>query len=129
MHRAQQRDAVNQAKFYFRRGVFTPTSSRATSGVVTPDIPKLSSPSAASSNNAITNGFQNWYNGRPKQRVMKNYFPSPPPPDEGFTGGNVSEEYAEFTMDEIINGRVRHALSLPYRSVLIAIADTGAWKG
>lgn len=105
MRRAQQRDAVNQAKFYFRREIFTPASSRATSGVVTPDIATRSRPpSAASSNNGITNGH---HNGRPKQRVMENCFPLPPLPDEGLAGGNVGEEYAEYTMDEIINGRVR----------------------
>jgi glutamate--cysteine ligase catalytic subunit len=120
MRRAQQRDAVNQAKFYFRRSVFTPTSSRATSGVVTPEIPKLPRPSCSTTSsldNGITNGLQTDHNGRPKQRVMENCFPSPPLPDEGFIGGNVSEEYAEYTMEEIINGRVRHRypLHIPYR--------------
>jgi glutamate--cysteine ligase catalytic subunit len=37
MRRAQQRDAVNQAKFFFRREIFTPASSRATSGATTPN--------------------------------------------------------------------------------------------
>ncbi|KAI0256364.1 glutamate-cysteine ligase catalytic subunit [Lactifluus subvellereus] len=103
MRRAQQRDAVNQAKFYFRREVFTPVSSRTTSGVTTPDVAtRPCASSAASSDNGITNGH---HSGRPKQRVMENCFPSPPLPDEGLAGGNVSEEYAEYTMDEIINGR------------------------
>ncbi|KAH9979030.1 gamma glutamylcysteine synthetase [Lactifluus volemus] len=89
MRRAQQRDAVNQDRFYFRRSVFTPTSSRATSGVVTPESPKPPRPcsTASSLDNGITNGLQNDH-----KDVQSN-------------GGNVSEEYAEYTMEEIINGR------------------------
>jgi len=56
--------------------------------------------------NGITNGFHgNHNNGRPKQRVMENCFPPLPLPEEGLVGGNVKEEYGEYTMDEIINGR------------------------
>lgn len=108
MRLAQQRDAVNQAKFYFRREIFTPTSSRATSGVATPDLPRLADPCyVPPSTDGITNGFHNNHsNGRPKQRMMENCFPPLPLPDEGLVGGSVKEEYGEFTMDEIINGRV-----------------------
>jgi len=109
MRRAQQRDAVNQAKFYFRREIFTPTSSRATSGAATPDIPGAS---VASSTNGITNGFHSNHNGRPKQRMMENCFPPLPLPDEGLVGGSVKEEYGEYTMDEIINGRVNKFFTL-----------------
>jgi glutamate--cysteine ligase catalytic subunit len=109
MRRAQQRDAVNQARFYFRREVFTPASSRATSGAATPDI---SSYPDASSTNGMANGFVNDQgNGRRKQRVMENCFPPPPLPDEGFVSGSVKEEYDEYTMDEIINGRVNRLQS------------------
>jgi hypothetical protein len=110
MRRAQQRDAVNQARFYFRREVFTPASSRATSGTVTPDITALPRPCAdASSTDGMGNGFYNdQSNGRRKQRVMENCFPPPPLPDEGLASGSVKEEYGEYTMDEIINGRVSH---------------------
>jgi hypothetical protein len=104
MRRAQQRDAVNQARFFFRREVFTPTSSRATSGAASPDITATRDPS---STNGTANGFHNdHHSSRRKQRVMENCFPPPPLPDEGYTSGNVKEEYAEYTMDEIINGRV-----------------------
>ncbi len=108
MRRAQQRDAVNQARFYFRREVFTPTSSRATSGTATPDITAHPHPcSGVSSTNGIANGFHNDQgNGRQKQRVMENCFPPPPLPEEGFMSGSVKEEYGEYTMDEIFNGRV-----------------------
>jgi hypothetical protein len=110
MRRAQQRDAVNQARFYFRREVFTPASSRATSGTVTPDITAFPRPCAdASSTDGMGNGFYNdQSNGRRKQRVMENCFPPPPLPDEGLVSGSVKEEYGEYTMDEIINGRVSH---------------------
>jgi len=109
MRRAQQRDALNDAKFYFRREIFTPTSSRATSGAATPEVTPSSDPcSVVSSLQQLTNGFGNGHhNGRRKQRVMENCFPPPPLPDEGLVGGNVNEEYGEYTLDEIINGKVR----------------------
>ena len=122
MRRAQQRDAVNQAKFFFRREIFTPASSRATSGATTPNDDSVSSRPCSSlltgpdAENAgipapLPNGTTtNGRNGRrPKHRVMPNCFPPPPAPtpeEGGIAGGSVSEEYAEYTMDEIINGRV-----------------------
>jgi len=106
MRVAQQRDAVNQAKFYFRRDIFTPTSSRATSGAATPELHRPDPCCPPSSANGMANGFHNNdSNGRPKQRVMANCFPPLPLPDEGLVGGSVKEEYGEYTMDEIINGR------------------------
>jgi len=107
MRRAQQRDAVNQAKFYFRREIFTPTSSRATSGAVTPEIIPASSHCSVPppSTNGIANGFHGNHNGRRKQRMMENRFPPLPLPEEGLMGGNVNEEYGEYTIDEIINGK------------------------
>ncbi|KAI0268852.1 glutamate-cysteine ligase catalytic subunit [Gloeopeniophorella convolvens] len=112
MRRAQQRDAVHQSKFYFRREVFTP-ASRVNSGAATPmsrtssssGAPSPTSPNGANGTNGATNGFHAPQHHYPKQRVMPNCFPPPPPPDEGLPGGSVSEEYAEYTMDEIINGR------------------------
>jgi glutamate--cysteine ligase catalytic subunit len=113
MRRAQQRDAVNQARFYFRREVFTPLSSQATSPAATPDVTAVPCPSSdASSTNGMADGIHNdQSNGRRKQRVMENCFPPPPLPDEGFMSGSVKEEYDEYTMDEIINGRVNHLKS------------------
>jgi glutamate--cysteine ligase catalytic subunit len=110
MRRAQQRDAVNQARFYFRREVFTPAASRATSGTATPDISAVPRRCPdASSTIGMANGFDSdQSNGRRKQRVMENCFPPPPLPDEGLVSGSVKEEYDEYTMDEIINGRVNH---------------------
>jgi glutamate--cysteine ligase catalytic subunit len=113
MRRAQQRDATNRAKFYFRREIFTPTSSRATSGAATPDIIAPSSPcSVPPPTNGIANGFHgNNHKDRPKQRVMENCFPPLPLP-EGVVGGNVKEEYGEYTMEEIINGKVSDSFPL-----------------
>ncbi|KAI9434747.1 glutamate-cysteine ligase catalytic subunit, partial [Russula earlei] len=92
MRRAQQRDAVNKARFYFRREIFTPTSSRTTSGAATPDITNPCDPhSVVSSLNGLTNGVGNHDKRRKKRR--------------GLVGGNVKDEYVEYTMDEIINGR------------------------
>ena len=114
MRRAQQRDAVNQARFFFRREVFTPTSSRTTSGAASPDIAATRD---ASSTNGTANGFQNDHgNSRRKQRMMENCFPPPPLPEEGSMSGSVKEEYAEYTMDEIINGRVK--ISKPHTARL-----------
>lgn len=114
MRLAQQRDAVNQAKFYFRREIFTPTSSRATSGAATPELHRSDPCCIPPSTNGITNGFhEDHSSGRPKQRVMENCFPPLPLPDEGLVGGSVKEEYGEYTMDEIINGRVGNRYFTP----------------
>jgi len=106
MRRAQQRDAVNQAKFFFRREIFTPASSRATSGATTPD--DESRPGTDAGTPATMNGTsRQGPNGRGKHRVMPNCFPPPPAPtpeEAGAASRSVSEEYAEYTMDEIING-------------------------
>jgi glutamate--cysteine ligase catalytic subunit len=124
MRRAQQRDAVNQAKFFFRREIFTPASSRATSGATTPDDddafsrPSSTGADTPAPSNGTTNGSQKVHNGRPKHRVMANCFPPPPaPPQEEEGGASVSEECVEYTMDEIINGRVSEL------SLSAAIAD------
>lgn len=114
MRLAQQRDAVNQAKFYFRREVFTPTSSRATSGAATPEFHRPDPCGIPPSTNGIANGSHDDHsNGRSKQRVMENCFPPLPVPDEGLIGGSVKEEYGEYTMDEIINGRVGNRYFTP----------------
>jgi glutamate--cysteine ligase catalytic subunit len=48
---------------------------------------------------------------------MENCFPPLPLPEEGLVGGNVKEEYGEYTMDEIINGKVnKFYLFLPSSS-------------
>ncbi|KAH8977767.1 glutamate-cysteine ligase catalytic subunit [Lactarius hatsudake] len=110
---------ISKAKFFFRREIFTPASSRATSGATTPDddaafsrpfsttdVGAGADAGSPAPSNGATNGFQQHHGSRPKRRVMANCFPPPPPPlEEEATGGSVNEEYAEYTMDEIINGR------------------------
>ena len=109
MRRAQQRDAVNQAKFFFRREIFTPTSSRATSGATTPNDDSRPSSTVPTSADVTNGSSQRGRNGRGgKHRVMPNCFPPPPEPtpeEAEAAGGSVSEEFAEYTMDEIVNGR------------------------
>ena len=109
MRRAQQRDAVNQAKFFFRREIFTPTSSRATSGATTPNDDSRPSSTVPTSADVTNGSSQRGRNSRGgKHRVMPNCFPPPPEPtpeEAEAAGGSVNEEYAEYTMDEIVNGR------------------------
>lgn len=87
--------------------VDSPASSRATSGAASPNITALTYTSSdASLTNVTTNGtYSDRSNRRKKQRVMDSCFPPPPPPDVGLSE-SVKEEYAEYTMEEIINGRV-----------------------
>ncbi|KAI0066042.1 glutamate-cysteine ligase catalytic subunit [Artomyces pyxidatus] len=88
MRRAQQRDAVRSSKFVFRKNVFPPPS-RTNSG----------SASLATAVNGTTNGIGL------KHRILPNCFPPPALPEEGLPKGSVDDEYDEYTMDEIINGR------------------------
>ena len=129
MARAQKRDAVKEQKFFFRKDVFPPAGSAApsplranvplnpslgdvgtalkpivtsTNGVNgrSPASPTVRTPiSPISSSGASTPGT--------KSRRMNNCYTPPPPPEEGLPNGSVAEEYAEFTMNEIMNGAVR----------------------
>ena len=70
----------------------------------------------------MANGFHNdQSNGRLKQCVMENCFPPPPLPDEGFVSGSVKEEYDEYTMDEIINGRVNHLNVISHKTISLIL--------
>ena len=132
MARAQKRDSVGEQKFFFRKDVFPPVPSAAPSplranlplqpsplGDVGATLPAIdtstkgvngrgpASPSSAtrtpispiSSSGASTPGG--------KSRKMNNCYTPPPPPEEGLPTAPVTEEYAEFTMNEIMNGAVR----------------------
>ncbi|KAJ7703240.1 glutamate-cysteine ligase catalytic subunit [Mycena rosella] len=82
MARAQQRDAAQSGKFYFRKDVGSRRQSAASS--------------AASSN--CNSGCNSPVGGGPvKDKKMRNCFPDPPIPENG--------EYEEMTMNEIMNGK------------------------
>lgn len=101
MHRAQIRDAAHSSKFFFRKSIFPPASSRA---------------STASSSGNVTpidgvNGVNGHVHGNgngtgKKERHLRNCFPPIPPPEEGLPNGSVEAEYEEMTMNEIMNGKV-----------------------
>ncbi|KAI0786681.1 glutamate-cysteine ligase catalytic subunit [Abortiporus biennis] len=95
MDRAQKRDAIHTQKFYFRKeifayGVVSPLASPASSGTTSPIEPNG------------TSGIP-----RPKEKKLRNCFaPVPPPPNgDAQIFGPVEEEYEEYTLDEIINGK------------------------
>ena len=97
MARAQRRDAVNRQKFFFRKDVFPP-------GVPSP----LSTPNSSGLNSPIDptgNGIP-----RPKSKKLGNCFPPATKPDIGLTLGPVEEEYDEYTLNEIFNGKVRRRM-------------------
>lgn len=92
MARAQQRNASASKKFFFKKDVYS-TGRSATS-------------SAASSSGASTPPEGSV--PRKKDKKMKNCFPPPPLPENGFTyRGPVEDEYEEMTMKEIMNGKAR----------------------
>ncbi|KAJ7072365.1 glutamate-cysteine ligase catalytic subunit [Mycena amicta] len=91
MARAQQRDAAQSGKFFFRKNVGSPhqsasssaTSSSCNSGCNSPVIdPTLI-----------------------KEKKLRNCFPDPPLPESGLLDLPVQDEYEEMTMNEIINGK------------------------
>ena len=91
MGRAQQRDAAASGKFYFRKDIFSTGGSGA------------SSDSSSSGASSPRDGFP-----MKKEKKMKNCFPPPQLPEDGILNRPpVDEEYAEFTMNEIMNGKVR----------------------
>ncbi|TEB38333.1 glutamate-cysteine ligase catalytic subunit [Coprinellus micaceus] len=86
MSRAQRRDAAKQGRFFFRKNVYPPGSSAASSGSCSP------------------------VDGAPvkKEKKLRNCFVPPPMPEDAFEslrGHAVEEEYEEMTINEIINGK------------------------
>ena len=93
MERAQQRDAAVSKKFYFRKEVVSTVRSGASSD--------------ASSSGASTPSGSS---PRKKEKKMRNCFPPPQLPEDGVLNRlPVEEEYDEFTMNEIMNGKVRRS--------------------
>ena len=93
MARAQRRDAIHTQKFYFRKDVFAPGT---TSPISTPASSGTSSPI-----DPVANGIP-----YKKERKMRNCFPAPEKPESWKPEGPVEDEYEEYTLDEIINGKV-----------------------
>ena len=90
MGRAQERDAAASGKFYFREEVFSTVRSGTSS---------VTSSSGASSPPDGT--------PRKKEKKMRNCFSPPQLPEDGILNRlPVDKEYAEFTMNEIMNGKV-----------------------
>ena len=97
MATAQGRDAAAKAKFHFRKDVYPPGRSGASS--------------VASSSGACspTDGAP-----RKKDKKMRNCFPRSALPEDGFIPHPpVEEEYEEMSMDEVINGKVNIGLVAP----------------
>ncbi|PSR76507.1 hypothetical protein PHLCEN_2v8410 [Hermanssonia centrifuga] len=97
MDRAQRRNAALTEKFYFRKDVFP-------QGIPSPLSTPLSSPHASGATSPVEPNGENGI-PRPKQRKLQNCFATAPKPDNGGTFGPVEEEYDEFTLDEIFNGK------------------------
>lgn len=92
MGRAQERDAARSKKFYFRREVFSTVRSGA-------------STTSSSGDSTPSDRFP-----IKKEKKMGNCFPPPQLPEDGVLNRlPVDKEYDEFTMNEIMNGKVRRS--------------------
>ena len=91
MQRAQKRDALGREKFYFRKNLFSPGSSRASST----NSSALSSPV----------GDSREYFGL-KAKTMQNCFTDIVPPPQDYKAPRVHHEYEEMTVKEIMTGKV-----------------------
>lgn len=106
MVRAQKRDAVNTQKFFFRKDVFPP-------GVPSPLSTPLSTPHSSGANSPVE---PNGAGGLPhKPRKLQNCFAEVPRPQDGHAFGRVEDEYDEYTLDEIFNGKVCGSPTFPIR--------------
>ena len=101
MQRAQHRDALRTEKFYFRKDIFLPNSSRSSSASNSGSSSPVGSDCGC---NGTTNGF---HNGTSKKlKKMRNCFPDVPPPPEEYVAKKVEDEYEEMTVAEVMNGKV-----------------------
>ncbi|CAL1706490.1 unnamed protein product [Somion occarium] len=96
MARAQRRDAIHTQKFYFRKDVFAPGQP---SPISTPASSGTSSPIDPTATNGIP---------LHKERKMRNCFPPPLKPETWHPQNPIEDEYDEYTLDEIINGKNDH---------------------
>lgn len=102
MGRAQKRDASASSKFYFRKDVFSAVESGASS------VTSSSGDSTPSDESP-----------RKKAKKMGNCFPPPPLPQNGVYRLPVDEEYDEFTMDEIMNGKVSWSIVMNFFAKIV----------
>jgi glutamate--cysteine ligase catalytic subunit len=136
MQRAQRRDAVKEQKFWFRKDVFPAPRSHNASMASSPSIPSELLPAAngdcgcsgsdgvngSGASNGAVNASGNIVgsttssgastplsnaSSHTKSRRMNNCYTPPPPPEDGLPSTPVEHEYAEFTLNEIMNGAVR----------------------
>jgi glutamate--cysteine ligase catalytic subunit len=102
MQRAQHRDALQNEKFYFRKDIFLPHSSRSSSV-------NNSGTSSPVGSDYGCNGTSNGLHHAPprKTKRMRNCFPEVPPPPEEYIAKKVQDEYEEMTVAEVMNGKAR----------------------
>lgn len=103
MQRAQRRDALRTEKFYFRRDIFLPNSSRSSTA-------SNSGTSSPVGNDGGCGGIGNGFTPK-KAKMMRNCFPEVPPPPEDYTARKVEDEYEEMTVEEVMNGKVAWSFS------------------
>jgi glutamate--cysteine ligase catalytic subunit len=112
MHRAHRRDAVNKEKFFFRKNLYSPAPGHACCDT-TPPVPSPSSrPTSPSTLGGIPSVISQFIqaNGgptvdRPASPGCSSHTSSRPTSPELLEPfGPVEDEYAEFTINEIING-------------------------
>ena len=102
MQRAQHRDALRTEKFYFRKDIFLPNSSRSSSATNSGKTSPVGSDCGCDS---PTNGVHKLPSEKSKK--MRNCFPAVPPPPEEYAAKKVEDEYEEMTVAEVLNGKVR----------------------
>lgn len=100
MQRAQHRDALRTEKFYFRKDIFLPHSSRSSSV-------SNSGTSSPVESDCGCDGASNGFHRHPaKTKNMRNCFPEVPPPPGEYIAKKVEDEYEEMTVAEVMNGKV-----------------------
>lgn len=101
MRRAQRRDALQTEKFYFRKDIFLPNSSRSSTATNSGSNSPVGSDCGC---NEVTNGVHRFQ--PEKMKRMRNCFPEFPPPPEEYVTKKVQDEYEEMTVAEVMNGKV-----------------------
>jgi glutamate--cysteine ligase catalytic subunit len=98
MRRAQRRDASRTESFFFRKDVFP-------IGVPSPLSTPLSSPHSSGVSSPIEPNGANGTIPR-KPRKLQNCFGEVPKPESCNVFGAIEDEYGEFSINEVFNGKV-----------------------